>query len=715
MAHRARGKRRVPIGLKVGVGVTLVLGLAASLLFVVLSARSRAQLVDAKMKAAATVTEIFASSLAAPLDFEDDDAIGAELATIAARRDVQWVGVIGVDGKVVKEIAKERPRSGVEPAVPSRVLEDRIELARPVVGRNGKTLGTAAVVFSLAAENAAFQESRAGILQLCVLLALGTGALLVLFARVQIVRPLVRLAAAARDVEEGRTTADVRIDSSDEVGELASAFNSMSAAVRDREARLAQARDELREILDVMRQAIVVFDRDGKVSGVRSASAEVVFGTTDFHEASIDRLLYRDHQAWEAEPRAFAEWQELAFALPRSAWPEAAALAPSEVVLGEEAEARVLELELEPLFRDDAVDRVMLLATDVTERRRLIQLSERREQELASLRRVVSSGAAFVTFLEGGRRRLGRARELLGERPADAELSEAFQHLHTLRSEAHTFELVSLETSVREAEALLADLRRRAKAGPAGEHVDDSKTAREIAAVLDAAEAALREAERRFVELSPTGEEALRRITVDRADVERLVSLLGPRRDEVGRLLERLHARPLGELCATLAERAAAWAEALGKRVRLEIQGRNEPVPQRLATALPAILTHLVRNAIAHGIETPERRTAAGKEAIGVVRIGCSRGDSGFSVTVEDDGAGLRGGADGETAARLFEAGYSTASDVLELSGRGMGLPAARREARSAGYDVKLASRAAPGVCFVVAPSEGARVMGGVA
>ncbi|NUO50869.1 MAG: HAMP domain-containing protein, partial [Polyangiaceae bacterium] len=230
--------------------MTFVIGLAAALLFFVLSARARAQLIDGKLRAATTVTEILASSLAAPLDFEDADAIGSELATVAARRDVLWVGVIGTDGKLVQELTKER---SVDPQTitksGARVLPDRVEIVKPVVGRNGKALGDAVVVFSLATENAAFEETRSGILQICVLLAIGTSLLLVLLARLQIVKPLAALGDAAREVEEGRET-EVRIESGDEVGDLARAFNAMSAAVRDRELRLAQARDELREILD---------------------------------------------------------------------------------------------------------------------------------------------------------------------------------------------------------------------------------------------------------------------------------------------------------------------------------------------------------------------------------------------------------------------------------------------------------------------------------
>jgi HAMP domain-containing protein len=696
--------------------VTFVVGLAAALLFFILSARARTQLIDGKLRAATTVTEILASSLSAPLDFEDTDAIGAELATLAARRDVLWVGVIGTDGKLVQELTQERsvdPRA-IVPAG-ARVLPDRIEVVKPVVGRNGKALGDAAVVFSLSTENAAFEETRAGILQICVLLAFGTSLLLVLLARLQIVKPLAVLGDAAREVEEGHARVDVRIDSRDEVGDLARAFNAMSAAVRDRELRLAQARDELREILDNMRQAIVVFDKDGRVGGVRSASAEAVFGRADLDGAEIDRVLYPDRDAWEAEPRALSEWRVLAFSQPRSRWSDVAELAPSEIVLpSEDGQARVLELEFEPLFRDDELDRVMLLATDVTERRRLIQLGERRELELAGLRRFLSSGALFVSFLEGGKKRLQRARELLASRGTEAARNEAFQHLHTLRSEAHTFELVSLESSVREAEALLADLK-RAGADGAPASIDLARTTAELETALETAEADLLAAERRFVELSPTGEEVLRRVTVDRADVERLVALLGPRKDEVGRVLERLHARPLGELCATLAERASAWADALGKQVRLEVSNRTEPVPQRLAEVLPAILTHLVRNAVAHGIETPAERAAAGKAAIGSIRIATARVDSGLTVLVEDDGGGLGAGNDEAAIERIFEPGFSTSSDVLELSGQGMGLPAARREARAAGYDVRVASRASPGMCFVVAPLKADKSMEGVA
>jgi hypothetical protein len=208
----------------------------------------------------------------------------------------------------------------------------------------------------------------------------------------------------------------------------------------------------------------------------------------------------------------------------------------------------------------------------------------------------------------------------------------------------------------------------------------------------------------------------LEQVTVRRPDLARLCELARGIGGEAGALAERLSARSLGEITGPLGERAAGWAESVNKRARVEIDGREVLVPERLARVLAGALTHLVKNAVAHGIESPDERERVGKPAVALIRIGAIAG-AGSSIAptlwVEDDGRGVAenpllagdgprllkptDGADGS-----FRSGPPNLSD--ELSGRGMGLSAVVRDLQTVGFALRVAPRGSGGTRFSIEP-----------
>ena len=134
-------------------------------------------------------------------------------------------------------------------------------------------------------------------------------------------------------------------------------------------------------------------------------------------------------------------------------------------------------------------------------------------------------------------------------------------------------------------------------------------------------------------------------------------------------------------------------ARQLGKKAQLEILGEATEVDRDILEKLDAPLNHLVRNALDHGLETPDQRQAAGKPEVGRLRIEAVHSAGLLSITVSDDGRGIdvdrlrqtvveRGHTDADVAAKLSDAelldflflpGFSTTSEVTEISGRGVG------------------------------------------
>ena len=186
--------------------------------------------------------------------------------------------------------------------------------------------------------------------------------------------------------------------------------------------------------------------------------------------------------------------------------------------------------------------------------------------------------------------------------------------------------------------------------------------------------------------------------------------------------------------CAEILERAATRAgriaaRQLGKQVEFEIAGSEVGIDKALADTIAEPLLHLVRNAVGHGIESPEERTATGKNPTGSVKLAAFSEGSRIHITVTDDGRGIDldrivaaareqgiaangAGLTMDQCLRLiFRPGFSTTSEVSELSGRGIGLDVVDRAMGQAGGEVRVATEKGAGTTFVMILPAGLALM----
>jgi two-component system, chemotaxis family, sensor kinase CheA len=172
---------------------------------------------------------------------------------------------------------------------------------------------------------------------------------------------------------------------------------------------------------------------------------------------------------------------------------------------------------------------------------------------------------------------------------------------------------------------------------------------------------------------------------------------------------------PVRRVLERLPRVASELARALGKSVRVELIGEEVEVDRAVLDHLDEPLLHLVRNALDHGLETAQERATAGKPPVGRLRIAATSGGGRLRVRVEDDGRGLavervrrramergmpREVAEERLGDLLFEAGMSTADEVSEVSGRGVGLDAVKRTVESLGGSVRVVTPPEGGMAF---------------
>ena len=159
-----------------------------------------------------------------------------------------------------------------------------------------------------------------------------------------------------------------------------------------------------------------------------------------------------------------------------------------------------------------------------------------------------------------------------------------------------------------------------------------------------------------------------------------------------------------------------------GKNVRIEMSGESTAVDKSLVEAIEGPLVHMLRNAVDHGIETPDVREAAGKDAQGTLSLSVEEGPDEVLFVIRDDGAGInapavrakavKNGIITEAAAKsmsdeqsyqlLFAAGLSTAKQVTDVSGRGVGMDVVRRGVEELGGRIEIESELGAGTTFTI-------------
>ena len=178
--------------------------------------------------------------------------------------------------------------------------------------------------------------------------------------------------------------------------------------------------------------------------------------------------------------------------------------------------------------------------------------------------------------------------------------------------------------------------------------------------------------------------------------------------------------RPFSDVTAALPRTVRDVARALGKDAKLEIIGENVPVDRDILARLDAPLNHMLRNALDHGIESPDERRARGKSPQATLRVEARHHAGQLRVRVSDDGRGIdldalrerivrKQLASSEMAAGLdrqelleflFLPGFSTAQKVTEYSGRGVGLDVVQTTAREIGGVARIHTELGKGTVF---------------
>src|SRR6476469_4918435 len=218
-------------------------------------------------------------------------------------------------------------------------------------------------------------------------------------------------------------------------------------------------------------------------------------------------------------------------------------------------------------------------------------------------------------------------------------------------------------------------------------------------------------------ELARRLRESANDVPVDGA-FERLSSIIAEMRDAI----PRTRMQRIENLCVGLPRMVRDLSAELGKQVLVDIEGGDVELDREMIEMIRDPLTHIIRNAVDHGIEKPAERLKAGKREIGVLHVSARQSGNQILIDIHDDGRGIDGKklvekaiANGvvtkEDAAQLasrdqlaliFEAGLSTATQVTAISGRGVGMDVVRSNVERIGGIVEVDSKLGEGTRMTV-------------
>lgn len=181
-----------------------------------------------------------------------------------------------------------------------------------------------------------------------------------------------------------------------------------------------------------------------------------------------------------------------------------------------------------------------------------------------------------------------------------------------------------------------------------------------------------------------------------------------------------IRAQPVKPVFQRMSRIVREVADMIGKQIRLVTEGENTEVDKTVIDKLAEPLTHMIRNAVDHGIETPEKREAAGKNPEGTVKLSAKHRSGRILIELQDDGAGINRErvrqkaidndliaadanlSDEEIDNLIFMPGFSTADKISDISGRGVGMDVVKRSIQALGGRISITSRPGLGSTFTM-------------
>jgi two-component system chemotaxis sensor kinase CheA len=521
----------------------------------------------------------------------------------------------------------------------------------------------------------------------------------------RIIQPLAHLTQVATAIAGGEKNKRVATSTDDEIGVLGGAFNQMvqeldesytsleqlnrtlEHRVEERTHELGQRNRDMRLVLDNVNQGFLTMSRDGILAEERSAIVTRWLGASSPQERFVDFVGRRDPSFAEAFQMGYEVLLEEMLPLELCL-----AQLPKRLSLG----GRELEFTYHAIQEQggasDAVHGLLIVINDITEQVRHARQEADRAEQLAMVQGFMTDRRGFLAFFDEVTHLLETYQDV------ESDLATRKRALHTIKGNAGLAGFRGVADLCHRAEEQLAD----------GSEAEAAETVR---ALFD-----------RWAQVSKLLATLLGERGRDLVEVQvgELAGLISEMRGAgvPARITARLSAwtlEPADRPLERLARQARSLAQRLGKGdIEVEVNGGGVRVDPQQWNGLWSELVHVIRNAVDHGLETPDERRATAKPARPRIRLQTTATRERLLIDIEDDGRGvdwdavrtlarkkgLPSATQDDLTAALLAPEFTTKSQATLTSGRGIGLAAVADKVRELGGDIIVESWKGQGARF---------------
>ena len=577
---------------------------------------------------------------------------------------------------------------------------------------------------AIASLNANLTQTTTMLTAITVIAVLGMAGIGFMLYR-QIVRPIGEM---ERKMTEIATSQDfshrVPVARMDEIGRSLTAFNLMVEKIQESTELVRQKTADIQVMLHTIPQGILTLQAGGVVHPEYSDHLASIVETRELAGRSVGEVLL-NHTDLGADALAQATAAiDACIGEDAMNFDFNAHLLPGEVSARfADGKAKVLDLTWSPIASaDGSIERLMLCVRDVTELRELARAAQAQKQELAMIGEVLAvQQEKFHDFVDSAASFVLHNQRLLDETANDAAaraaaMAELFRNMHTIKGNARTYGLLQLADMAHAAEqrydalrqdlsgwdnaALLAELQAVRASLDSYAHINDTKLGRKGPGRRGSVEKYLMVPRERIDELLQATNSA-----IHSSDAHATHAML----EQVQQALQLLGTHTLHDVLETVVASLPDLAQELGRQApKVVITDGGVALRTQVTDVLRNSFMHLLRNALDHGIETPQERAAQGKAQQGRIEIALRQAYGRITLRLSDDGRGLNldrirakaiasglvqedsALAPAETAQLIFAPGFSTVSEVTAISGRGVGMDAVKSFIESVGGSIAL-------------------------
>ena len=506
----------------------------------------------------------------------------------------------------------------------------------------------------------------------------------------------------------GDVAQNIPVTSQDEIGRLTISFNELMDKLRERT-------NDLASMMQNMHQGLITITDNETIHKEHSAYIEEIFQTQNVTGINYSHLLF-NHAEIGSDQR-----NQIETAISSLLGSDAMMFSFNQHLLVNELKVaipsasgvqnKILELDWDPIISDDEIKKIMVTVRDVTDIRAMQLEAEEQKRELDIIGQILKiTPTKFNSFISNATALLNKNQTMIERASAKNEslVADLFVNMHTIKGNARTYQFNAITDVVHEAETTYDRLRKESTFA-----WDQAQLLHELELVRAAINQYSKiKADKLSATEAPQIPDGC--LIIKNEDYQTLLAIAKKTDNgdkSLTQMLQRFDTLKFEDAIKDLIDSLPSVAEQLGKqapKVHTQLTGLH--LHKSYSDTINNVFTHLLRNAIDHGIEAPEKRLANGKAAAGNIYLEANTHEASpkMSIYIWDDGQGinlqrlkakaLESGLVTTSelthpqaiANCLFMSGVSTAEVVTAISGRGVGMDAVKKYLQQLNCDIQI-------------------------